>query len=94
MLLLVLVPVLSTLAKNSLYFPTSNPAHYVSISNKMKVSHAVTIPDSQPLRPVAAIAPVQPPVVLPMETCPDRSPAAQIGISLSPRHRAPPALLS
>ena len=40
LLLLCAVPILSTLAKDSIYLPTSNTAHFINIAAKMKVADA------------------------------------------------------
>jgi hypothetical protein len=90
-LLLFAVTGLSTLAKNSQYFPNSNPAHYINISNKMKGAPAPVLLDPGPLYPIAKVVPLQP--------CAPRNhgveeislPSPSIGVTVSIQHRSPPS---
>jgi hypothetical protein len=90
-LLLFAVAGLSTLAKNSQYFPNSNPAHYINISNKMKGAPAPVLLDFAPLYPIATVVPPQPctPKNHGVEEVPLPSPS--IGVTISIRHRSPPS---
>ena len=93
-LLLIAVAGLSTLAKNSQYFPKSNPAHYVSVSNKMKAAPSPDVLERAPLQPIAKVVPPQP--------CTPRNngveevslPSPSIGVTVSIQHRSPPISLS
>jgi hypothetical protein len=89
-LLLFAVTGLSTLAKNSQYFPDSNPAHYINISNKMKGAPAPVLLEPTPLYPIAKVVP-QPcaPVNYGVEEISPPSPS--IGVTVSIQHRAPPS---
>jgi hypothetical protein len=89
-LLLFAVTGLSTLAKNSQYFPNSNPAHYINISNKMKGGPAPVLLDLPPLYPIAKVVLPQPcaPVNHGVEEISPPSPS--IGVTVSIQHRAPP----
>jgi hypothetical protein len=89
-LLLFAVTGLSTLAKNSQYFPNSNPAHYINISNKMKGAPAPVLLDPAPLYPIAKVVPPRPcaPVNHGVEEI--WPPSASIGVTVSIQHRAPP----
>jgi hypothetical protein len=93
MLLLAIVG-FSTLAKNSQYLSRSNPAHYINISSKMKVSHLPVVIDRTPLRPVARFIPPEPEmriVWMVEEEIPARP---SIGVTVSLQHRSPPLSLS
>jgi hypothetical protein len=82
----------ATAAKKSWYSPRSNPAHYLSISSKVKVSVAqVDLADTQFRVPVARVVVTQlirrtnhPPI----ENAP---PVPQIGVTVSLQHRSPPS---
>jgi hypothetical protein len=89
-LLLFAVAGLSTLAKNSQYFPKSNPAHYVNASNKMKAAPSADVLERAPLYPIAK-------VVLPQPCAPRNHgveeislPSPSIGVTVSIQHRSPP----
>jgi hypothetical protein len=92
--LLVAIAGFSTLAKNSQYYSRSNPAHFLNISSKMKVSQAPAVLDREPLQLVARIAvplrPVQVCRVVEQEVPEVRS----IGIMLTLQHRSPPSFVS
>ena len=93
-LLLFAVTALSTLAKNSQYFSRSNPAHYLNISSKMKVSHLPVVIDRTPLRPVARFIPPQPDMRI-ARVAEEEIPALpSIGVTVSLQHRSPPISLS
>jgi hypothetical protein len=89
-LLLFAVAGLSTLAKNSQYFPKSNPTHFVNIANKMKVAPTPVVIERVSLYPIAKVVPPQP--------CPLRNhrmeeislPSPSIGVTVSIQHRSPP----
>ena len=93
-MLLVLVPVLSTFAKNSAYYPPTNLTHYVSIASKMNLNHSAAILEIAPLRPVANVVTVQPIFSRTRKTQPDAPPIQQIGLTVSLQHRSPPANLA
>jgi hypothetical protein len=92
--LLFAVAIFSTLAKNSQYFPKSNPTHYINIASKMKVGATPVLLDRAPLYPVAKVLPPQP--------CAPRNhgveeislPSPSIGVTVSIQHRSPPSLRS
>src|SRR5580704_8943352 len=56
-LMLFAVAGLSTLAKNSQYFPKSNPTHYVNIAAKMKPAPSRVVVQRERLSPVAKVLP-------------------------------------
>jgi len=94
LMLLILVPVLTTLAKNSLYYPASNLNHYVSISSKMNVTHAPAIFESAPMRPVANVVPPLPIFPRIREARMDAPLIPQIGSTVSLQLRSPPLQFS
>jgi len=91
-LLLLAVPILSTLAKNSWYLPQADTAHYLNGAIKMKVSHTPLLVRWEPPMPTAKVFP--PPAsterVVPEVPNP---PVPDIGITLSLQHRSPPTAL-
>ncbi|MGD0429248.1 MAG: hypothetical protein ABSC10_21290 [Candidatus Acidiferrales bacterium] len=93
-MLLLAIAGFSTLAKNSQYFSRSNPAHYINISSKMKVSHLPVVIDRTPLRPVARFIPPQPEMRI-ARMVEDEIPALpSMGVTVSLQHRSPPVPLS
>lgn len=95
LILLVAIAGFSTAAKNSQYYSRSHPAHYLSISSKMKMSAVPVTLDHAPLRLLERrIAPA-------LETTRSR-PAIQydspevpaLAITLTLQHRSPPTLVS
>ncbi len=93
-LLLFAVAGLSTLAKNSQYFPKSNPTHYVNIASKMKVAPLPNALERQPLYPIAKVLLPQPCVLKHQMVQEIPVPSRSIGVSVSIHHRAPPPSLS
>src|ERR1700735_3356942 len=49
------IAALSTLAKNSVYFPKSNPTRYVNIASKMKRASSPVVLEREPPYPVAKV---------------------------------------
>jgi hypothetical protein len=89
--LLFAVAIFSTLAKNSQYFPKSNPAHFINIASKMKVAPSPAVLERAPLHPIAK-------VVLPQPCAPRNHgveeislPSPSIGVTVSIQHRSPPS---
>jgi hypothetical protein len=93
-LLLFAVAGLSTLAKNSQYFPKSNPTHYVSIANKMKAAASPILLERAPLYPTMKVAPPQPRAPKKHEIEEVALPSPSIGVTVSIQHRSPPSLQS
>ncbi len=93
-MLLLAIAGFSTLAKNSQYFSRSNPAHYINISSKMKVSHLPVAMDQTPLRPIARFIPPQPEMRI-ARVLEEEIPALpSVGVTVSLQHRSPPLSLS
>jgi hypothetical protein len=92
--LLVAVAGFSTAAKNSCYYSRSNPAHYQSISSKMKVVHATPLFDRTTLQPVARFVPARPECHAARRDRGETPPIRQISVRVSLQHRSPPAPLT
>jgi|ERR1700684_3769443 hypothetical protein len=90
-LLLFAVTALSTLAKNSQYFPGSSPAHYLNISNKMKSAPLPVILERAPLYPIAKVVPPQPYAPANHGVEEISLPSPSIGVTVSIQHRSPPS---
>jgi hypothetical protein len=90
-LLLIAVPTLATLAKNSWYLPQSNPGHYLNISSKMQVPHCPMILERAPLQAIANLLPVQP-VTRSIRAPNEEPPKPSVGVIISLQHRSPPSL--
>jgi hypothetical protein len=93
-MLLLAIAGFSTLAKNSQYFSSSNPAHYINISSKMNVSHLPVVIDRTPLRPVARFIPPQPEMRIARVVEEEIPALPSIGVTVSLQHRSPPISLS
>jgi hypothetical protein len=93
-MLLLAIASFSTLAKNSQYFSRSNPAHFINISSKMKVSHLPVVIDRTPLRPVARFIPPQPETRTTHLVRAEIPALPSIGVTVSLQHRSPPIPLS
>jgi hypothetical protein len=92
--LLFAVAGLSTLAKNSQYFPKSNPTHYVNIANKMKAGSSPVLLERAPLHPIANAVTPQPRAPKKHEFEKVSLPSPSIGVTVSIQHRSPPSLRS
>lgn len=92
--LLLAIAGFSTLAKNSQYLSRSNPAHYINISSKMKVSHSPVVIDRTPLRRVARFIPPQPAMRIVRMVEKEIPALPSMGVTVSLQHRSPPLFLS
>ena len=92
--LLIAVAGLSTLAKNSPYFPKSDPAHYVNISSKMKGAPAPALLERAPLGVIAKVVPAPPVTPRKYDVEETSLPAPSISVTVSIQHRSPPPSLS
>ena len=93
-MLLLAIAGFATLAKNSQYLSRSNPAHYINISSKMKVSHFPVVIERTPLRPVPRFIPPQPETRITQVVREETPPLLSIGVTVSLQHRSPPIPLS
>jgi hypothetical protein len=94
LLLLVAIAGFSTLAKNSQYLSRSNPAHYINISSKMKVTASPAVVDHAPLRHDARFVAPQPQVRLHRVEREEIPPLPSIALTVSLQHRSPPVFLA
>jgi hypothetical protein len=92
--LLFAVAILSTLAKNSQYFPKSNPTHYVNIASKMKVAAPPVLLERAPRCPIAKVVMLQPRAPRKHEIDQVLPLPPSIGVTVSIQHRSPPSSLS
>ena len=94
LLLLVAIAGFSTLAKNSQYFSKSNPAHYINISSKMKVTALPAAIDREPIRHVARFIVPQPQTRMPRVVRKEIPLLPSIAVTVSLQHRSPPFFLA
>ena len=93
-LLLFAVAGLSTLAKNSQYFPKSNPTHYVNIAAKMKPAPSRVVVQRERLSPVAKVLPPKSEVLNRYAAKEEANlPLPSVGVTVSVQHRSPPSPL-
>ena len=94
LMLLVAIAGFSTLAKNSQYYSRSNPAHFLNISSKMKVSAAPVVIDRGPLPLVERlIVPTQETKSYPVVE-PEAPEVPSLAVTLTLQHRSPPSYVS
>lgn len=94
LLLLVAIAGFATLAKNSQYYSKSNPAHYINISSKMKVTAAPVAMERTPLRHVVRFIAPQPQMRIHRVVREEIPPLPSIAVTVSLQHRSPPLFLS
>jgi hypothetical protein len=94
LLLLIAIAGFSTLAKNSQYFSKSNPAHYINISSKMKVTALPAVTARAPLRHVARFIAPQPRIRMHRVEREEFLPQPSIAVTVSLQHRSPPVFLA
>lgn len=94
-LLIVAVPALSTLAKDSWYLPQSNPCHYLNIASKMQVPHCPAVLGRGISETVARFIPVQP-LARSVRTreAEAEPPLRSIAVTISLQHRSPPLIFA
>jgi hypothetical protein len=92
--LLFAVAILSTLAKNSQYFPKSNPTYYVNIASKMKAAAPPVLLERAPHYPITKIVPPQPRAAKKRENEEIPVLPPSIAVTVSIQHRSPPCSLS
>ena len=95
LLLLIAVPVLSTLARNSWYLSSSNPGHYLLTASKMKVAHAPVLSAQEALQPIVIFVQKQPTPQVKRSCVPeDAKPFLGVTVSIQTHRRPPPVSLS
>jgi hypothetical protein len=92
-LLLLAIPILSTLAKQSWYLPQADTAHYLNGAIKMKVSHAPLLVRWEPTVPVVKFVPPPSPFEKTKNEEPN-PPAPDTGLAISLQRRPPPSAIS
>ena len=91
LLLLLAVPALSSLAKNSWYLPEADTGHYLICAVKMSVAHPPRLLARRPLQLIAKVICPRPQVRRHQE--PELAPESpSISVIVSLQHRSPPAL--
>jgi hypothetical protein len=95
LLLLCAVPVLSTIAKDNIYLPQTNTAHFVNIASKMKVADAaVVVVEPQIAEPLVAIAIPRPEIRATRADELEAPPVARVSLTVCLQHRSPPLNLA
>ena len=94
MILLVAVASLSTLAKNSVYYPHGSHIKYVNIASKMKVAKSPVVFERAALQPVCRLDPPAPEYAKPVRIEPPVPEIQPIGLVVSPQRRPPPEILA
>jgi hypothetical protein len=93
LLLLLAVPALSTLAKNSWYLPQTDTGHYLTGAIKMKIVHSRLLAHRKPLLPVTKVVPPPQPEWPEVRRAQPELSVQSIGITVSLRYRSPPVPL-
>lgn len=88
--LLLAIAGFSTLAKNSQYLSKSNPAHYINISSKMKVTPQAPVIDPMPLRHLDQLIEPHPEVRIHWMVREETPPSPSIAVTVSLQFRSPP----
>lgn len=95
LLLLCAVPALSTLAKDSIYLPQSNTAHFINIAAKMKVVDAgVPIVAPQLAEPCARPMLSRPTIRITRQDQLEVPAVAKVSLTICLQHRSPPLVLA
>jgi hypothetical protein len=95
LLLILAVPVLSTLAKDSAYLPQSNTAHFINIAAKMKVADApLPVTKPQVAEPLVALVPLEPEVATTRQDELELPPVPKVSLKVCLQHRSPPIVVA
>jgi hypothetical protein len=93
--LLCAVPALSTIAKDSIYLPQSNTAHFINIAAKMKVAKvAAAITQPQIAEPLVALVRTQPEIRVWRQDQLEVPAVRKVSLTVCLQHRSPPLVLS
>jgi hypothetical protein len=93
LLLLCAVPILSTLAKDSIYLPKSNTVHFINIAAKMKVADApVAISQPEIAEPMIAIQRPEPQIPSTRQDELEVPPVVKVSLTICLQHRSPPRI--
>ena len=91
LLLLCAVPILSTLAKDSVYLPKSNTVHFINIAAKMKMADApVVISQPQLAEPRVAIQRPEPQIPSTRQDELEVPAVVKVSLTICLQHRSPP----
>ena len=94
-LLLCAVPALTTIAKDNIYLPQSNTAHFVNIAAKMKVADVpVVVSQPQLAEPLAALELSEPKIQTTRQDHLEAPPVPKVSLTVCLRHRSPPRVLA
>jgi hypothetical protein len=94
-LLLLAVPTLSTLAKDSAYLPQSNNAHFINIAAKMKVMDApAVVGEPQAVLPLIALVIPEPKIPVKRQDQLEVPPVPKVSLKVCLQHRSPPIVLA
>ena len=94
LILLVAVASLSTLAKNSLYYPHHRETRFVNIASKMNAAKSPMVFERAPLQPVSRLVPPPPEYSEPARAELQVTAIRPIGLVVSPLRRPPPQVLA
>jgi hypothetical protein len=93
LLLLCAVPILSTLAKDSIYLPKSNTVHFINIAAKMKVADApVAISQPDIAEPLIAVQVPEPRIRTPRQDELEVPAVPKVSLKVCLQHRSPPRI--
>lgn len=91
LLLLCAVPILSTLAKDSIYLPKSNTVHFINIAAKMKMADApVVISQPHLSEPMMAVQRPEPQTPSTRQDELEVPPVVKVSLTICLQHRSPP----
>jgi hypothetical protein len=94
-LLLCAVPALSTIAKDNIYLPQSNTAHFINIAAKMKVADLpVIISQPQLAEPLAALEVPELKIQTTRQDQLEVPPVPKVSLRVCLQHRSPPLVLA
>jgi hypothetical protein len=95
LLLLCAIPALSTLAKDSIYLPQSNTAHFINIAAKMKVADVVIVSGRPQIAEPLAVDRLPEPSIRTIRQDELEAPAApRVSLTVCLQHRSPPLALA
>src|SRR5271155_4605804 len=94
-LLVLAVPVLATLAKDSAYLPQANTAHFINIAAKMKVADApLPVIKPQVVELLVALVLPEPQVATTRQDGLEAPPVPKVSLKVCLQHRSPPFVVA
>jgi hypothetical protein len=96
LLLVCAVPILSTIAKDSIYLPQSNTAHFINIAAKMKAADAPAVVLTQPqiAEPVTTLELPRPEISIVRQDELEAPSVPRVSLTVCLQHRSPPFALA